>query len=395
MAWWDWSDPSFTLALLGAMAGVGAAVLAIVVPRQIHNASQQGERIAQDTQRQLIEVQRLQLEAVRRSRWERLLDILPTTGTPAVFYALRNELENYHGEERDLLEGAARANPIQHLPSRVDTLREALDYVKSLPNRVTPANHMFPEHAKRFASGCAESFDTADFERLGLAVALVTCFPPGRTPGVQFYRELVNDVSWRLADDLLYSTRDLEPGGHAANVITGVLLAAKDIHTGRAIDSEEEVEDGIGLFHRGYALRSRSGWPDGSQDQAVFDSNLKAAIASLLSNELSNWGQWPREGLTDSQGAAAAWIIRAAGEVAVGDEHLEMRIIQHLPWMVRSLSGHARAWGSDVDDVRHGLALLRRRCPGLWDEYGTSLVDCTGVSPGAEDGARPLNGGAS
>lgn len=112
----------------------------------------------------------------------------------------------------------------------------------------------------------------------------------------------------------------------------------------------------------------------------MFSSELKQAIATLLSNNLGNWGNWPDEGLTDSPSAAVAWIIRAAGEVASGDNHLEMRIMQHLPNMVNSLPQNARRWGTDVVDVRHGLGLLKRRCPGLWTEFGRSLVDCTGVA---------------
>lgn len=149
------------------------------------------------------------------------------------------------------------------------------------------------------------------------------------------------------------------------NVLTGALLAVKDLEMGR----------------RGPTLNA--------DELGKLQVGIADALAYLLHRDvLRSFDRWEIKGSTDSVTATAAWLIRAVGWVADVDSHLAMRMIQNLAFAIESVpkSDRIGGWGIDDVDVRQGFEWMSEKCPKLWEVYGEGLESAaTEIGPWKEE----------
>ena len=360
---WSWDDPTIVL-------GVVSLVVSVLIPFGIWKL---GKKQAERNEEFLASQASLSM----RQRRDALLEIVAQSSDAAYLGILWREIREsdksdksdkynkYEPEDRELLLARFRTNPLIALPGtstgvRVqDDLTDAVvsDYVDGFERRYAegkryPGLRDFIKEVKR----CGAEIDVPRI------VDLVTGPTAERQrPGHAFFRKLVNILP-EAASYLLYAVEDIDPrapGGLRLNVLTGTLLAVRDVEMEHRDPKENAVQ------------------------VEVQRKRVAEALASLLHrNVLRSFDQWELEGSTDRLSATVAWLIRAVGWVADADDHQAMRMIENLSYAIQSIPNAEKGWGIDSVDVVQGFEWIREKQPELWKMYGQSLeLAATKVGP--------------
>lgn len=364
VAKWSWDDPMLLLALASFVA---TAFIPIVLWRV---GAKQAKRDS-ELQAKILARQTLVSQLQRR---DALLGIVTQASDPRYLEALWKEIFEYKEEDRDFLLAHLRANPALALPGTStgakvqDNLTDAAvsNYVDGFERRYAESEGYLPYPGLlKFIAEVARQGLKVEASSI---VALVT----GPTaekhrPSHSFYRKLVLALP-QAAGPLLYAVERIDsraPDGLKLNVLTGVLLAVKDLEMGR----------------RGPILNA-----DEMEELKV---SIADALAYLLHRDvLRSFDRWEIKGSTDSVTATAAWLIRAVGWATDADSHLAMRMIQNLAFAIESVpeSDRRGGWGIDDVDVRQGFEWMSEKCPKLWENYGEELeVAATKIGSWKED----------
>ena len=361
---WSWDDPMILLALASFVA---TAIIPIVLWRM---GAKQAKRDS-ELQAKILARQTLVSQLQRR---DALLGIVTQASDARYLEVLWKEICEYKEEDRDFLLAHLRANPALALPGTStgakvqDDLTDAAvsNYVDGFERRYAESNG-YPSYPG-LLKFIAEVTRQGSKIEVSSIVALVT----GPTaekhrPSHSFYRKLVLALP-QAAGPLLYAVERIDPrapDGLKLNVLTGVLLAVKDMEIGR----------------RGPTLNA--------DEMESLKVEIADALAYLLHRDvLRSFDRWEIKGSTDSVTATAAWLIRAVGWVADVDSHLAMRMIQNLAFAIESVpeSDRIGGWGIDDVDVRQGFEWISEKCPKLWDVYGEGLeAAATKIGPWKED----------
>lgn len=371
VAKWSWDDP---MLLLGFASFVATAIIPIVLWRMgAKQAKRDSEQAKRDSELQaeflanLTSVSQLQ-------RRDALLGIVPQASDPTYLALLWKEIREYEGADWDFLLNHLRANPALALPGTStgvkvkDNLTDAAvsNYVDGLERRYAESDGYPPYPGLlKFIAEVTRQGPKVEVSRI---VELVTGpTAEKQRPGHSFYRKLVLALPQAAGPllDAVERTDSRAPGGLKLNVLTGALLAVKDLEMGRQdprMDADE-VE--------------------------VLKRDIADALAYLLHRDvLRSFDRWEIKGSTDSVTATAAWLIRAVGWVADVDSHLAMRMIQNLAFAIESVpeSDRMGGWGIDDVDVRQGFEWISEKCPKLWEIYGEGLeAAATKIGPWKED----------
>lgn len=350
---WSWDDPMLLLGLASFMA---TALIPIVLWRV---GAKQAKRDS-ELQAKILARQTLVSQLQRR---DALLGIVTQSSDARYLEVLWKEILEYKEEDRDFLLAHLRANPALALPGTStgakvqDNLTDAAvsNYVDGFERRYAESDGYTPypgllkfiEEAKRQGRKIEDS----------RIIALVTGPTAEKQPqNHYFYRDLVNLIP-SATGGLLHAVERINPqapGGLKLNVLTGALLAVKDLEMGRRGATSNEDED------KDKAEKLRGG--------------IAQALAYLLHRGvLRSFDQWDIKGSTDSVTSAAAWLIRAVGWAADDDSHLAMRMIQNLAPAIESVPESEGNWGIDDVDVRQGFEWISEKCPNLWEIYGERL----------------------
>lgn len=368
---WSWDDP---MLLLGLASFVATAIIPIVLWRMgAKQAKRDSEQAKRDSELQaeflanLTSVSQLQ-------RRDALLGIVPQASDPTHLALLWKEIRGYEGADWDFLLNHLRANPALALPGTStgvkvqDNLTDAAvsNYVDGLERRYAERDGYLPY------PGLLKFIAEVKRQEAKIEVSRIVELVTGPTaekqrPGHSFYRDLVNALP-QAASPLLDAVERIDsraPGGLKLNVLTGALLAVKDLEMGRQGPRLEADE----------------------MDELKRD--IADALAYLLHRDvLRSFDRWEIDGSTDRVTATAAWLIRAVGWVADVDSHLAMRMIQNLAFAIESVpeSDRIGGWGIDDVDVRQGFERISEKCPKLWETYGEGLeAAATEIGPWKED----------
>lgn len=346
---WSWDDP---MLLLGLASFVATALIPIVLWRVgAKQAKHDSELQAKILARQTL-VSQLQ-------RRDALMEIVPQASDPTHLALLWKEIHEYEGADWDFLLNHLRANPALALPGTStgvkvqDNLTDAAvsNYVDGLERRYAESDGYPPYPGLlKFIAEVKRQEAKIEVPRI---VELVTgSTAEKQRPGHSFYRDLVNALP-QVASPLLDAVEKIDsqaPGGLKLNVLTGALLAVKDLEMGRGgprLDADEVAE---------------------------LKRDIADALAYLLHRDvLRSFDRWEIKGSTDSVTATAAWLIRAVGWAADADSHLAMRMIQNLAPAIESVPESEGNWGIDDVDVRQGFEWISEKCPDLWEIYGERL----------------------
>lgn len=361
---WSWDDP---MLLLGLASFIATAIIPIVLWRV---GAKQAKRDS-ELQAKILARQTLVSQLQRR---DALLGIVTQSSDARYLEVLWKEILEYKEEDRDFLLAHLRANPAIALPGTStgakvqDNLTDVAvsNYVDGLEPRYAERNGYWPY------PGLLEFIGEVTRQGLKIEVSSIVALVTGPTaekqrPGHSFYRKLVLALP-QAAGPLLDAVERIDsraPGGLKLNVLTGTLLAVKDMELGRQgprLDADE-VE--------------------------VLKRDIADALAYLLHRDvLRSFDRWEIDGSTDRVTATAAWLIRAVGWVADVDSHLAMRMIQNLAFAIESVpeSDRRGGWGIDDVDVRQGFEWMSEKCPKLWEIYGEGLeAAATEIGPWKED----------
>ncbi|OFM22176.1 hypothetical protein HMPREF2710_01270 [Rothia sp. HMSC069D01] len=345
--------------LLGFASFVATAIIPIVLWRMgAKQAKRDSEQAKRDSELQakilanLTSVSQLQ-------RRDALLGIVPQASDPTYLALLWKEIREYEGADWDFLLNHLRANPALALPGTStgvkvqDNLTDAAvsNYVDGLERRYAESDG-YPPYP-----GLLKFIAEVKRQEAKIEVSRIVELVTGPTaekqrPGHSFYRDLVNALP-QAASPLLDAVERIDsraPGGLKLNVLTGALLAVKDLEMGRGGPRLEADEmDGL-------------------------KRDIADAFAYLLHRDvLRSFDRWEIKGSTDSVTATAAWLIRAVGWVADTDSHLAMRMIQNLAPAIESVPESEGNWGTDDVDVRQGFEWISEKRPDLWEIYGERL----------------------
>lgn len=368
---WSWDDP---MLLLGIASFVATALIPIVLWRMgAKQAKRDSEQAKRDSELQAEFLANL-TSVAQLQRRDTLLGTVPQASDPTYLALLWKEIREHEEADWDFLLNHLRANPALALPGTStgvkvqDTLTDAAvsNYVDGLERRYAERDGYWPYPGllKFIAEVTRQGFEV----EVSRIVELVTGpTAEKQRPGHSFYRELVNALP-QVASPLLHAVERIDsraPGGLKLNVLTGALLAVKDM----------EPEPGDSTMSA-----------DESQE---LKGEIAQALAYLLHRDvLRSFDRWEIEGSTDSVTATAAWLIRAVGWAADADSHLAMRMIQNLAFAIKSVpkSDRIGGWGIDDVDVRQGFEWISEKCPKLWEVYGEELeAAATEIGPWKED----------
>ena len=355
---WSWDDPTLLLSFASFVAtAIIPIVLWIVGAKQAKRDSElQAKQAKRDSELQakilanLTSVSQLQ-------RRDALPGIIDRASHPRHLEMLWKEVSGYKKEDQDFLLTLLRANPALPLPglssgAKVqDNLTDAVVslYVDGFERRYAerdgdqpyPGLLGFIEEAKRQGAKIEES----------RIVALVTGPTAEKQPqNHRFYRELVN-LHPPVASGLLEAVKRIDsraPNGLKLNVLTGTLLAVKDL--------EPRCQDGR-LFE---------------EEVKALKYGIATTLASLLhQGALRSYDEWEFEGSTERRTATAAWLIRAVGWVADVDRLQSTWMIENLASAIES--DRIGSWGIEYVDVRQGFEWISEKCPELWETYREEL----------------------
>ncbi|WP_306525739.1 hypothetical protein [Rothia mucilaginosa] len=346
---WSWDDPMLLLGIasLVATAFIPVALWVVGTKQAKRDSELQAEFLAN-----LTSVSRLQ-------RRDALLGIIDQATDPTHLALLWKEVREYEGADWEFLLDHLRANPALALPGtsigvKVQdnlTYVTVSNYIDGLERRYAESDG-YPPY-----SGLLEFIAEVTRQDLKIEVSRIVALVTGPTaekhrPGHSFYRNLVNALP-QATGPLLHAVERIDsraPGGLKLNVLTGALLAVKDM----------EPEPGESILN-----------VDESQE---LKRGIAQALAYLLHRGvLRSFDRWEIEGSTDSVTATAAWLIRAVGWTADADSHLAMRMIQNLTLAIESVPESEGSWGIDNVDVRQGFEWISEKRPDLWEIYGERL----------------------
>lgn len=361
---WSWDDP---MLLVGLVTIVVTSLIPILLWRL---GAKAGKRDSELRERQADSLTR-QEEILRRQRRDALVQIVDQSSDRTHLGLLWREVDEYDGVEKDFLTAVFRTNPALSLPGTntgvkvEDVLTETAvsQYVNGLERRYAGRPKGFHSY-DGLLDFIATALDRGAKIETSKIVALVTG-PSAEVqrPGHGFFRDLVN-VLPQSAGDLLREVEDIDPrefGGLKLNVLTGTLLAVKDVEIGR----------------RGRYSRSQACALD------ELRGSVPEALAFLLHRDnLRSFDRWSLEGSTDRVSATVAWLVRAVGWLADTDSHLAMRMIENLAPAIRSIPVAERGWGTDDRDVRQGIEWIKQKQPLLWEAHGAS-IEAAATSIGA------------
>lgn len=289
---WSWDDP---MLLLGLASFVATAIIPIVLWRMgAKQAKRDSEQAKRDSELQaeflanLTSVSQLQ-------RRDALLGIVPQASDPTHLALLWKEIRGYEGADWDFLLNHLRANPALALPGTStgvkvqDNLTDAAvsNYVDGLERRYAERDGYLPY------PGLLKFIAEVKRQEAKIEVSRIVELVTGPTaekqrPGHSFYRDLVNALP-QAASPLLDAVERIDsraPGGLKLNVLTGALLAVKDLEMGRQGPRLEADE----------------------MDELKRD--IADALAYLLHRDvLRSFDRWEIDGSTDRVTATAAWLI--------------------------------------------------------------------------------------
>lgn len=375
---WSWDDPMLLLGLASLLVGLASFVVTAIIPvvlwrMDAKQAKRDSEQAKRDSELQAEFLANL-TSIAQLQRRDTLLGTVPQASDPTYLALLWKEICEHEGADWDFLLNHLRANPALALPGTStgvkvqDTLTDAAvsNYVDGLERRYAERDGYWPY------PGLLKFIEEAKRQGRKIEVSRIVELVTGPTaekqrPGHSFYRELVNALP-QVASPLLHAVERIDsraPGGLKLNVLTGALLAVKDM----------EPEPGDSTLSA-----------DESQE---LKGEIAQALAYLLHRDvLRSFDRWEIEGSTDSVAATAAWLIRAVGWAADADSHLAMRMIQNLAVAIKSVpeSDRIGGWGIDDVDVRQGFEWISEKCPKLWEIYGEGLeTAATEIGPWKED----------
>lgn len=369
--WWNsllnrlsWDDPMF---LLGLASFVATALIPIVLWKVGAKQAKRDSELQAKILANLTSVSQLQ-------RRDALLGIIDQASDPTHLALLWKEVREYEGADWEFLLNHLRANPALALPGTStgvkvqDNLTDTAvsNYVDGLERRYAERDGYTPYPGLlKFIAEVTRQECKVEVSRI---VELVTGpTAEKQRPAHSFYRELVNSLP-QVASPLLYAVERIDaraPGGLKLNVLTGALLAVKDLEMGRQGPKLETAE------------------------MEELKRDIADALAYLLHRDvLRSFDRWEIKGSTDRVTATVAWLIRAVGWVADVDSHLAMRMIQNLALAIKSVpeSDRIGGWGIDDVDVRQGFGWICEKCPKLWEVYGEELeAAATEIGPWKED----------
>lgn len=353
---WSWDDPMLLLGLASFVVAVASFVATAIIPIVLWRMGAKQAKRDSELQAKILARQTLVSQLQRR---DALLGIITQSSDARYLEVLWKEICEYKEEDRDFLLAHLRANPALALPGTSigakvqDNLTDAAvsNYVDGLERRYAESDGYPPYPGLlKFIAEVTRQGSKVEVSRI---VELVTGpTAEKQRPGHSFYRDLVNALP-QAASPLLDAVERIDsraPGGLKLNVLTGALLAVKDLEMGRQGPRLEADEmDGL-------------------------KRDIADALAYLLHRDvLRSFDRWEIKGSTDSVTATAAWLIRAVGWVADTDSHLAMRMIQNLAPAIESVPESEGNWGTDDVDVRQGFEWISEKRPDLWEIYGERL----------------------
>lgn len=366
---WSWDDPTL---LLGFASFVVTTIISIVLwkmgAKQAKRDSEQAKRDS-ELQAKILENQTL---ISQRQRRDALPEIIERASYPTHLEMLWKEVSGYKKEDQDFLLTLLRSNPALPLPGTSTKVQDKLTdevvslYVDGFERRYAESDGWSP-YPGLFEFITEAKGQGAKIEDSRI-VALVTGLTAEKQPqDHRFYKELVLALP-QTTVPLLEAVERIDscaPNGLKLNVLTGALLAVKDL--------ELECRDGS-LFE---------------EEVRALKYGIAKALASLLSQgALRSFDEWELEGTKDRVTAAAAWLIRAVGWVADSDSYLAMGMIKNLASAIQSIpeSEGRLGWGIDNVDVHQGFEWISKKCPELWKTYGEELeAAATKIGPWKED----------
>ncbi|MDQ0648598.1 hypothetical protein QFZ53_002794 [Microbacterium natoriense] len=353
---WTWSSPTNVL-------GVASILVTALIPFFLWRLGTKQAKRDGDLRAQQVSILRRQERILQRQRRDALLSIVDDSSDAMHLELLWEEVAEYAGRDRVLLQATFRANvavalPGDHLGIRVADQLDSVavtQYVAGLERRYGPA-----QGGVRGFDGLFAFLEQARARQLAVDTTAIVKLVTGKAaeiqrPGHGFYRELVNLMP-EAAGSLLHRVEDIDyrtAGGTRLNVLTGVLLGIKDAELNRAPDGRPPLATAVSTLRHG----------------------VPSALAQLLHRDnLRSLDRWSLEGSTEPVSATIAWLIRAVGWLADGDSHLARRMVENLAPAIRSIPEGERGWGIDDRDVRQGFAWIREKQPRLWGEYSEELI---------------------
>ena len=352
---WSWDDP---MLLVGLVTIVVTALIPVALwwlgAKQAKRDGVLNELKTETLARQE--------QISRRQRRDALLEIVDRSADATHLGLLWREVREYEGEDRDLLLARFRTNVALALPGTSTGVKVRDDLTDTVVSHyVGGLERRYAEGARGFHSypGLLDFMVAATNQGAKIETSKIVALVTGPTaenqrPGHGFYRDLVS-VLPRAASGLLHAVEGIDPrssGGLRLNVLTGTLLAVKDVEIGRS--------GGASRLHANAVEELRDAVPE--------------ALAFLLHRDnLRSFDRWSLEGSTEPVSATVAWLIRAVGWLADTDSHLAMRMVQNLASAIESIPAADRGWGIDDRDVRQGFEWIRAKQPALWETYGASL----------------------
>lgn len=376
--WWNslsaklaWDDPMFLVGLAALIIPVVLWALGLRQSKRDSKSQAKQARRDSELQAKFLESQTL---VSQRQRRDELPGIINRATEPPHLVTLWEEVSGYKKEDREFLLTLLRANPALPLPglssgAKVqDDLTDAVVslYVDGFERRYAerdgyepyPGLLGFIKEAKRQGVKIEDS----------RIVDLVTGPTAEKQPqNHRFYRDLVLALP-QSAGPLLRAVERIDssaPNGLKLNVLTGALLAVKDM--------ELRCQDGK-LFEEEAEVRA-------------LKHGIATALASLLrQGALRSFDKWEFEGSTERRTATAAWLIRAVGWVADVDSFQSTWMIKNLASAIES--DRIGSWGIEDVDVRQGFEWISEKCPKLWETYGEGL-EKVATEIGPWNGASP------
>ena len=293
---WSWDDPMLLLGLASFVVAVASFVATALIPIVLWRMGAKQAKRDSELQAKILARQTLVSQLQRR---DALLGIVTQSSDARYLEVLWKEICEYKEEDRDFLLAHLRANPALALPGTStgakvqDNLTDAAvsNYIDGLERRYAERNGCRPY------PGLLEFIGEVTRQGLKIEVSSIVALVTGPTaeeqrPGHSFYRKLVLALPQATAPllDAVGSINPRAPGGLKLNVLTGALLAVKDLEMGR----------------RGPTLNA--------DELGKLQVGIADALAYLLHRDvLRSFDRWEIKGSTDSVTATAAWLIRAVG----------------------------------------------------------------------------------
>ena len=362
-AWWEslshkwlWDDPM----LLMGLVSLAFTVLIPVTLWWMGAKQTKRDSLLVEKQTEILDRQD---KILRRQRRDALLENISRSSDATYLGILWREiceLHEYEGEDRDYLLARLRANPALALPGMRTgvTVQEALSDT-SVSNYVDGFVRRYTENVERYIPypGLLDFIECATQQGAKIEISRIAALVTGVTaekqrPDHHFYRKLVERLPG-IASSLLYEVETINcraPGGLRLNVLTGTLLAVRNMETGRRKPRLKPIE-----------VREMR-------------NAVSQALAELFHRHvLLSFETWEREGASERIIAMVAWLIRVVGWVVDVDAHLGKRMVESLAFAIDSIPNVELNRGVEKDDARQGFEWISTKRSDLWKEHGQRL----------------------